>query len=171
MPKTAEQRTLNLRARRHWPPTPKSSLSRKSARFHCCCPCHAACRAAHTGGFTCLQTRQARGSAMAVLAQACAARRRPQRATRPRTAIPYAAPLRPRSVAGRAPQRPPPRPRAGPDPAHPPRGIGLDLCRTGISTNSARGPETTGNNWYQSDNADTRAARPALEPGSPPSVP
>jgi hypothetical protein len=48
--KMASQQTLNPRVRRRRPPTLKSSLSRKSARFHCCCPCHAACRAAHTGG-------------------------------------------------------------------------------------------------------------------------
>jgi hypothetical protein len=80
---------------------------------------YAACRAAHTGGFTRLQTRQARGSAMVVLAQACAARRRPQRATRPRTAIPIRR-CGPAAWPDGPAQRPRPRPRAGPDLAYPP---------------------------------------------------
>ena len=49
--------------------------------------------------------------------------------------------------------------------------IDMPAIRTGISTNSARGPETTGITAYQSDNADTRAGRPTLELVSPPSVP
>jgi hypothetical protein len=43
----------------------------------------------------------------------------------------------------------------------PRRGIGLDLYRVGISTNSARAPETTGNDRYDCDNADMRTDRPA----------
>jgi hypothetical protein len=78
-----------------------------------------------------------------------------------------AAPQRGRTGPATATAQAPGRPRSRPSP----RGIGLDQCRIGISTNSARGPETTGNNWYQSDNADTRAGHPTLEPGSPPSVP
>jgi hypothetical protein len=49
-------------------------------------------------------------------------------------------------------------------------GIGLGLRLAGISINSARGPETTGNDRYQPGNAHTRAGRPALEPGGPPSA-
>jgi hypothetical protein len=39
---------------------------------------------------------------------------------------------------------------------------------SGISTDSARGPETTGNNRHVSDNADTRWDDPTPEPGRPP---
>ena len=49
-------------------------------------------------------------------------------------------------------------------------GIGLDLYRPGISTDSARGPETTGNNRHHSDNTDTRTGRLTPEWGGPPSV-
>jgi hypothetical protein len=53
--------------------------------------------------------------------------------------------------------------------ALPPR-IGLDLLGAGISTNSARGPETTGNNRHVSDNADTETGYPTPESADPPSV-
>src|ERR1019366_9723279 len=54
-----------------------------------------------------------------------------------------------------------------PDPVHPLHGIGLDLYRAGISTNSARGPETTGNNRHQSGKPDTRTGGPTRESGGP----
>ena len=48
--------------------------------------------------------------------------------------------------------------------------IGLDHGGPGISTDSARGPEATGNNRHVSYNTDTRTGRPTPEPGGPPSV-
>ena len=48
--------------------------------------------------------------------------------------------------------------------------IGLDLLGAGISTDSARGPETTGNNRHVSDNADTETGYPTPESADPPSV-
>jgi hypothetical protein len=42
--------------------------------------------------------------------------------------------------------------------------------RSGINTDSARGPEMTGNNRHVSDNADTRTGRPTSESGGPPSL-
>lgn len=39
-------------------------------------------------------------------------------------------------------------------------GMGLDRYRTGMSTDSARGPETTGSNRLISDNTDTESGQP-----------
>jgi len=48
--------------------------------------------------------------------------------------------------------------------------IGLDHYLAGISTDSARGPETTGNNRHHSDNADTKTGHATPEWGGSPSV-
>src|ERR1700690_1808377 len=57
---------------------------------------------------------------------------------------------------------------AGSGPLKPARAvlIGLDLCHPGISTDSARGPETTGNNRHVPGNADTRTGRPLPSPAA-----
>src|ERR1035441_2100342 len=46
--------------------------------------------------------------------------------------------------------------------------IGLDHVAPGISTDSARGPETTGNNWDDSDKHHTRRGRPTHQWNGPP---
>src|ERR1039457_3354288 len=46
--------------------------------------------------------------------------------------------------------------------------IGLDHVASGISTDSARGPETTGNNWDDSDKHHTRRGRPTHQWNGPP---